>query len=58
MAYLITDECIMCDVCVPECPENAIQAGDPIYTIDPELCNDCADCAEVCPVESCIPDEK
>ena len=57
MAYYISDECIMCDLCVAECPENAISAGDPIYSINPELCNDCGDCADVCPVEACIPEE-
>ncbi|OQX92872.1 MAG: ferredoxin [candidate division Zixibacteria bacterium 4484_95] len=55
MAYYINDECILCDNCLPECPENAITPGDPKYIINPELCNDCGNCAEVCPVEACIP---
>lgn len=55
MAYIITDDCTLCDVCRPECPEGAITEGDPKYIIDPELCNDCASCAEVCPVDACIP---
>lgn len=58
MAFIITEECIMCDVCVGECPENAIQAGDPLYLINPELCNECGDCAEVCPVEACVPEDE
>ncbi len=55
MAYIITDDCIMCDACLPECPEDAITASDPKYIIDPKKCTDCGDCAEVCPTEACIP---
>lgn len=55
MAYKITDDCIMCDACLPECPTGAITADDPKYIIDPDNCNDCGDCAEVCPTEACIP---
>jgi len=60
MALLITDECINCDVCEPECPNEAITAGDEIYIIDPDLCTECvghyetSQCVEVCPVD-CIP---
>lgn len=57
MAYVITDECIACGACIPECPEEAISEGD-IYVIDPELCNDCGSCAEVCPVDCCLPEEE
>ena len=34
MALLITDECINCDVCEPECPNDAIYMGVEIYEID------------------------
>lgn len=60
MALLITDECINCDVCEPECPNAAITQGDEIYIIDPNLCTECVghydvpQCVEVCPVD-CIP---
>jgi ferredoxin len=59
MALMITDECINCDVCEPECPNDAIYQGDEIYEIDPQLCTECvghfetSQCVEVCPVE-CI----
>ncbi len=59
MALLITDECINCDVCEPECPNGAISPGEEIYEIDPKLCTECVghfdtpQCIEVCPVE-CI----
>ena len=60
MALMITDECINCDVCEPECPNGAISMGEEIYVIDPDLCTQCvgnfetSQCVEVCPVE-CIP---
>lgn len=60
MALLITDECINCDVCEPECPNNAISQGEDFYQIDPNLCTECvghyesSQCVEVCPVD-CIP---
>jgi len=54
MAHKITEECVACGTCLPECPVEAISEGDPIYVIDPELCTDCGTCAEVCPVEAII----
>lgn len=60
MALMITDECINCDVCEPECPNDAISPGDEFYEIDPMLCTECvghfetSQCVEVCPVD-CIP---
>ncbi|MBX9818154.1 MAG: YfhL family 4Fe-4S dicluster ferredoxin [Burkholderiaceae bacterium] len=60
MALLITDECINCDVCEPECPNEAIYMGEQIYEIDPHKCTECVghfdepQCVQVCPV-SCIP---
>ena len=53
MAHRITEECISCAACEPECPDEAISEGDEIYVIDPEKCNDCGTCVEVCPVD-CI----
>jgi ferredoxin len=35
MAYKITDECISCGACEPECPNQAISEGEKIYVIDP-----------------------
>ena len=60
MSLLITDECINCDVCEPECPNDAISQGEEIYVIDPKRCTECVghfdqpQCVEVCPVD-CIP---
>ncbi len=55
MAYKITDDCVACGACEPECPVEAISEGDPIYKIDPETCTDCGACAEVCPSEAIEP---
>ncbi|GKS70341.1 4Fe-4S binding domain-containing protein [Nitrosomonas sp. PY1] len=60
MALIITDECINCDVCEPECPNDAISQGEEIYEIDPNLCTECVghyhepQCVEVCPVDCII----
>lgn len=62
MAFIITEECINCGACEPECPNEAISEGDEIFVIDPVRCTECVpvhdsqQCAEVCPVDSCIPD--
>jgi len=62
MAYHITEECISCDACVSECPNDAISEGDPIYLIDPDKCTECVgffdepQCVAVCPVDCCVPD--
>ena len=98
MAIKITDECINCDACVAECPNNAIyepdqewsfsdetiltglitlpdgskgdaeaqnEAGsDEFYYIVTDKCTECKgfheepQCAAVCPVDCCVPDEK
>ncbi|NNE27730.1 MAG: 4Fe-4S dicluster domain-containing protein [Saprospiraceae bacterium] len=97
MAIRITDECINCGACEPECPNNAIYEGgiewtisdgttvkgsftledgssvdanaeqqpidDDIYYIVPDKCTECQgfheepQCAAVCPVDCCVPDE-
>ena len=60
MALMITDECINCDVCEPECPNDAIYMGEAFYEIDPHKCTECVghfdepQCVQICPV-ACIP---
>jgi ferredoxin len=57
---MITDRCINCDVCEPECPNEAISMGAEIYQIDPARCTECVghydapQCVKVCPAD-CIP---
>ncbi len=60
MALMITAECINCDVCEPECPNQAIFEGAEHYEINGDRCTECVghyetpQCVEVCPVD-CIP---
>ena len=60
MALIIDEDCINCDVCEPECPNEAIYMGEEIYEIDWTKCTECVghydepQCVEVCPVD-CIP---
>ena len=60
MATMITEECINCGACEPECPNEAISMGDEYYRIDPARCTECVghhdepQCVTLCPV-ACIP---
>ena len=60
MAKTITAECINCGACEPDCPNEAISQGDPVYVIDWEKCTECVGhfdnpkCLEVCPVDGVI----
>lgn len=62
MAYMITEECIACGACEPECPTESISEGDEIYVINWKTCVECEgyfdepQCASVCPVDACVPD--
>jgi ferredoxin len=62
MALLINEDCINCAVCEPECPNNAITAGDDIFVIDPDKCTECvghfdeSQCIDVCPVDCIVVD--
>jgi ferredoxin len=56
MALMITEDCIVCGACEPECPNNAIKQGEVVYEINPDLCTECVgyfdepQCRTVCPV--------
>ena len=56
MALMITEECINCGACEPECPNNAISTGEEIYELNPELCTECVgyfdepQCRTICPI--------
>ncbi|CAG19129.1 MULTISPECIES: YfhL family 4Fe-4S dicluster ferredoxin [Photobacterium] len=60
MALLINDKCINCDMCDPECPNEAITMGEEFYEIDPARCTECIGhydkptCQSVCPISKCI----
>ena len=62
MALMITTACINCDMCLPECPNEAIYEGAKIYEIDTERCTECVGfydaptCIAVCPIDCVKPD--
>ena len=64
MALLINDECIACGACPSECPNDAIDEGDPVFFINPERCTECVgahdepQCVAVCPVDCIVKDRK
>lgn len=59
-SLFILHQCIACDACREICPTNAIQIGEPIYTITQSKCILCVgyaespNCIEVCPVDAII----
>jgi ferredoxin len=59
MALYIEDACINCDMCEPQCPNEAISLGEEFYEINPNLCTECVghyeknQCVLVCPID-CI----
>ena len=62
MALKISDDCIACDACREECPNEAIEENDPVYLIDSDVCTECVghfdepQCIAVCPVDCIISD--
>ena len=60
MALKITNKCINCDMCEPECPNEAISMGFDTYEIDPNKCTECvgyydhSTCQRVCPIQNAI----
>lgn len=62
MARKITEDCISCGACEPECGNGAISEGREIYVIDPDKCTECVGnfesprCVEVCGVDASQPD--
>ena len=49
--YDISDACVACAACPPECPVDAISKGE-VYVIDFDVCTGCAACVKVCPVNA------
>ncbi|WFE68279.1 YfhL family 4Fe-4S dicluster ferredoxin [Thiomicrospira sp. R3] len=62
MALKILSGCINCDMCEPECPNQAIYMGEKVYEINPDLCTECVGyydnptCISVCPLDVIIKD--
>ncbi|MEE2002319.1 YfhL family 4Fe-4S dicluster ferredoxin [Alkalimonas sp. MEB108] len=59
MTAVIEVSCINCDMCVPECPNEAIYFGERHYEVDASRCTECEGfydqptCIAVCPID-CI----
>ena len=64
MALLIANDCINCDMCLPECPNDAIFEGAQVYEIDVARCTECVGfyerqtCVDVCPINCILPHPK
>jgi ferredoxin len=62
MSLLINKKCINCDMCMPECPNDAIYMGVKIFEINPDKCTECVGhydkptCVSVCPIDCIKPD--
>ena len=62
MALIIEQACINCDMCDPECPNEAITLGEEVYELDPNKCTECIGhydkptCVSVCPIDCIKPD--
>jgi NAD-dependent dihydropyrimidine dehydrogenase PreA subunit len=54
MAYKVTDACVNCGACEPECPVEAISDKNGTRWIDPVKCQDCGACVGVCPTEAIV----
>ena len=60
MAMRITDDCINCNACEEECPNEAISAGEELFVVDGMRCTECVghydepQCVDVCPIDDCI----
>ena len=54
MAYKVTDACVNCGACEPECPVEAISEQNGLRWIDPAKCQDCGACVGVCPTEAIV----
>ena len=61
MTYSITNSCILCDICLPQCPTGAIKYEKEEYWVDPTTCDSCQahspepQCVVACPANSLIP---
>jgi len=51
-AYVITELCDGCGICVQTCPSNAITMQDEKARINPFMCTGCGACIPVCPKEA------
>ena len=54
MAYVVTDECILCEACVVGCPVDGIEEGETQCHISLDVCIECGTCEMNCPTGAII----
>jgi electron transfer flavoprotein alpha subunit len=54
VAQVVSKRCSGCQICLGECPADAISIKDGIAEIDMEKCIGCGKCAKVCPTEAIL----
>lgn len=52
MPWVKEDDCVMCGICVAQCPVNAISMNGQAAVIDDRECIRCGKCHDVCPQEA------
>lgn len=52
MPWVNEEMCVVCSVCVDECPVGAITMGEQSARIDEQECIRCGRCHDVCPEEA------
>ncbi len=55
VSSVCTVGCIACRACVKACPREAIEMVDNLAVIDLDKCDDCGECADVCPPGTIFP---
>ena len=46
------DRCIGCEICMDTCPNHALAMGPDGVILEPQKCDHCFNCAQVCPTEA------
>ncbi len=54
MAYVVTEECMLCGACISGCESLAIAEGETQAIIDPNICVECGTCERNCPSSAII----
>ena len=54
MAFKITDQCVNCGTCEPDCPVGAIVEKGDVRVIEADKCISCGTCAAECPAEAIV----
>ncbi|MGM0642084.1 MAG: DUF362 domain-containing protein [Thermotogota bacterium] len=58
MPWVKEEKCIGCQICVKECPVDAISMENGIAVIDQSICTKCGICMEKCPQNAIRPNSE